>query len=315
MILNFVKLILTFFFYILCLHALNSQKIDNYTFHVQLTASFGTPVSSIGARAVVVADTDFSTEMVVGYGIDYNFKNYGPQVGHLEHNLIASAHYIWGNKLDRDNDYNSYVKYTDSRHKEFAIGYTWERFFNGIGTAQNVGTVAGRFNELVVNVSNDVLANTNGKDRYRTGAFAIGFLDGVNMYSVNMLIWTGDTHCKESKKYIDTDYPARWGYKDISNCQFGDLVHGILSVRYSRDIGYGQRVGAGLGVDSERLRNFIQNKIFHDMYFIPRFMNKTKNIHLPMKTDDGKNYLYKENQMVKPASLVWQLLVNGSLMY
>ena len=74
-------------------------------------------------------------------------------------------------------------------------------------------------------------------------------------------------------------------------------------------------MGGQVGVDSEKVRHFVQNKVFHDAYFLPRFMNKTKNLHLPMKTNDGKNYLFKEGQTLRPNQFVWQFSLNPSSLY
>lgn len=297
-------------------NALEGQTQNNpWMFHIQLTSNFGFPENNIGIRVVGEYRDDRNVEFSLAYGFTYQLTNFGPNINHFEHTLMGSAHYVWGDRVNKGKNDLSYVKFLDSRSYENSVGYTWQRYFNNIGTTQNVGTFHMRFNKTISQFSNDVFANTNGKDRYRTGGFAFGFYENNTMYLSKLLIWTGDSHCKDVKKVRGTDYPARWGYRDITNCNFGRLSHGILSFSVTHNVGYGQTLGGQIGIDSEHIRDFVQNRIFHDLYFIPRFMNKTRNLHLPMKTTEGENYLYKEGQEVRGNRLVWQFSFNPSSLY
>ena len=289
---------------------------DPWKVHLQVVSSFGYPENTVGFRIVGEYKVGEEAELALAYGLSYNFRSYGPNIRHLEHSIMGTAHYVWGDEMsDPDEEDLSYIKFLDSRSYQNSFGYTWQRFFNRIGTSQNVGTIHMRFNKTVTQFSNDVFANTNGKDRYRTGGFAFGFYENKTLYMSKLLIWTGDSHCKEMKKIRETDYPARWGFRDITDCNYGKLSHGILSFGVTKDIGYGQTVGGNLGIDSESIRHLIQNKVFHDLYFVPRFMNKTKNLHLPMKTENGENFLFQDGQKVRKNRLVWQFSLNPTTLY
>ncbi len=288
---------------------------DQWKIHLQVTTNFGFPENNIGLKVIGEYYTETNVELALAYDIRYNFRSFGPDINHLEHSLMGTINYSWGDRVEPNENDLSYMKFMDSRRFKNSMGYTWQRFFNGIGTTQNVGTLHMRFNKTVSQFSNDVFANTNGKDRYRTGGFAFGFYEKQTLYLSKLLIWTGDSHCKEMKKIRDSNYPARWGFRDITDCNYGRLSHGILSFGVIHDIGYGQTIGGQLGIDSEQIRHFVQNKVFHDLYFIPRFMNKTRNLHLPMKTIDGENYLYEDGQVIRPNRFVWQFSSNSSSLY
>lgn len=291
------------------------SQIDTWRVGVQVTSNFGFPENNIGLRIVGEYHGIEEVELAMAYSLQYHFRNFGPSINHLEHSLMGTFHYVWGDLYLKEDEDLSFVKFLDSRRYKNSFGYTWQRFFNDIGTSQNVGTLHMRFNKTITQFSNDVFANTNGKDRYRTGGFAFGFYDKKTLYLSQLLIWTGDSHCKDVKKVRDSNYPARWGYRDISDCNYGNLSHGILSLNVMRDVGYGQTVGLKLGTDSEQVRHYVQNRIFHDLYFVPRFMNKTKNLHLPMKTEEGDNYLYLDGQKIRKNRLVWQFSLNPSTLY
>ncbi len=284
------------------------SQVDQWKVHLQVSTNFGFPESNIGFKVIGEYHTDTEVELALAYDLRYHFRNFGPDIRHLEHSIIGTVHYVWGDRIESDDNDLSYIKFMDSRRFGNSVGYTWQRFFNNIGTTQNVGTLHMRFNKIVSQFSNDVFANTNGKDRYRTGGFAFGFYENKSLYMSKLLIWTGDSHCKEMRKVRETDYPARWGYRDITDCNYGRISHGILSFGVIRDIGFGQTVGVQIGTDSERIRHFVQNKVFHDLYFIPRFMNKTKNLHLPMKTEKGENYLFETGQKVRANRFVWAII-------
>lgn len=287
---------------------------DDLKIHLQFIVNLGSPVNNVGCRVMGTYLANPSAELALGYSITYNLQNYGPKKKHLEHSILGSLHYLWANKSDHFDNY-TYIKYIDSRTTLNSLGYTWERYFNRIGTSQNVGTFHFRLDKTILQFSNDVFANTNGKDRYRTGAFNFGWLENETYYYTKLLFWAGDSHCKSAKKYKNTDYPARWGYKDISDCNYGNYSHGILSFGVMHDVGGGQFAGANFGIDAEQIRNTIQNKVFHDMYFIPNFMNKTENLHIPMKTEDGDNYMFLDDQKIRAAKFVWQLAINPSSLF
>lgn len=288
---------------------------DQWKVHLQIATNFGFPENNIGIKVIGEYYPSTEVELAMAYDLRYHFRNFGPDINHMEHSIMGTAQYVWGDRIETRAEDLSYIKFLDSRRFKNSFGYTWQRFFNTIGTSQNVGTIHMRFNKTVTQLSNDVFANVNGKDRYRTGGFAFGFYEKKTLYFTKLLIWTGDSHCKGMKKVRDTDYPSRWGFRDISDCNYGRFSHGILSFGVIREMDYGQTVGAHFGVDSEQIRHFVQNKVFHDLYFIPRFMVKTKNLHLPMKTRKGSNYLYKNGQEIRPNRFVWQLSLNPSSLY
>jgi len=291
------------------------SQADQWKVHLQMTTNLGSPENNIGFKVIGEYYTDTEIELALAYDIRYHFDNFGPDINHLEHSLIGTINYVWGDRIESDDNDLSYIKFMDSRRFKNAFGYTWQRFFNDIGTSQNVGAFHMRFNKTVTQFSNDVFANTNGKDRYRTGGFSFGFYEKETLFMAKLLIWTGDSHCKEMRKIRDSNYPARWGYRDITDCNYGRMSHGILSFGVTHDMGYGQTVGSYFGLDSEYIRDFVQNKVFHDLYFIPRFMNKAKNLHLPMKTENGANYLFEDGQKVRSDRFVWQFSLNPSSLY
>lgn len=309
-------------FYITCLIGFCSIPVstaqgDAWQGHLQININLGNPITNIGVTAIGEYKGVEGAEFSAGYGVTYYLKNYGIPGKHFEQNLFGSAHYLWGNR-DEEDQFKNYIKHLDSRQSEQSVGYTFELFVNNMGTTQRFGSINYRNLDFTLQFGNDLFGHFYLWDEYRTGSIGMGYIDKENYYSMKILFWTGTSHCgKEKKHREDTkgEYPSRWGYRDITDCNGGKYSHGILSFGLIRDAGYGQNIGAHIGIDAEQIRNSIQNKIFHDMYFIPSFMENPKNLSLPMKMSNGEDFLYLEGQKVRPARFVYQISLNPSLMY
>ncbi len=292
------------------------SQSDNYKIHLQIKINIGSPIKNIGIGIIGEYLETSGMEIAAGYDLTYHFKNYGIPDKHLEHHLFGTAHYLWGSRQEEDELVN-FIKMLDTGASAHSFGYTFEYFYNKIGTTQKIGTFHYRLNNLVFQFSNDLFGHFNYWDQYRTGAVGIGWVERETYFNMNLLFWTGNTNEKTVMKYREgeSDYPARFGYRALDEAVGGRFSHGILSFGVIRDAGIGQNVGVHLGIDAEQIRNLIQNKVFHDMHFIPSFMTNPKNLHIPMKMEDGHDYLFKEGQKIRKPKLVWQLALNPNLLY
>jgi len=289
---------------------------DDYKIHLQVKINLGQPVTNIGVGIIGEYLGTVGTEIAAGYDLTYHFKNYGIPDKHLEHHLFGTIHYLWGERESEDELVN-FIKTIDTGASANSCGYTMEYFHNGIGTSQRIGSLHMRVDQFVIQFGNDLLGHFNYWDQYRTGAVGFGWIEQENYFNMNMLFWTGNANDKNVKKYREgeSDYPARYGYRALDEALGGKYSHGIISFGVIRDVGSGQNAGVHLGIDSEHIRNYVQNKVFHDMYFIPSFMSEPKNLHVPMKMENGKDYLFQEGQKVKPAKFTWQLSLNPNLLF
>lgn len=289
---------------------------DEWKGHVQVAFTLGSPVQSIGIQVIGEYRGISEIELAAGVGAHYHFRNYGIPGRHWEGSFFGTGHYLWGDRAEEDQIIN-FVKHLDSGNSLSSVGYTIERFFNKIGTTQTIGTIHYRAENFAIQFGNDFFGHMNYWDEFRTGAIGLGYIEKDIYFSAKSIFWTGSSHCGEEVKYREgkSKYPARWGYRDITDCPGGKYSHGIFSLGIITDAGFGQNVGGHIGIDTEQYRNAVQNKFFHDMYFIPSFMDNPKNLHIPMKTTDGSNYLYKEDQEIRPAKFVWQLGLNPALVY
>ena len=162
--------------------------------------------------------------------------------------------------------------------------------------------------------ANDLFGFGKGwRDRFRTAAviFQYRYLD--TKWAINSTLWTGDyIGCP---KVRDSDYPARFGYKENTTAIYGKCMASLLSFQVEQLLPYAQVARINIGVDAERVRHLLQNKLIHDQRFIPRKFIKRPQMHFPMLNSQGGQYLFNEGQKVKPASFYFNVGMNNGVFY
>jgi hypothetical protein len=117
-------------------------------------------------------------------------------------------------------------------------------------------------------------------------------------------------------KTASNDKHYRFGcYMDTTGSIYPHTSHGLLSAQFKYNVGYAQNIQLNIGADAEQIRNVVQNKIIHDMRFLPKKWIKHQNCHIPMLDDKGEQYLYKEGQKIRPAKFYFNWFSNANLFY
>lgn len=239
----------------------------------------------------------------------FSFKNLGPKKIYKELALAQGLVFGYGKK---QTFYNPFIN-SVSNQTEYSnsIGYSYNAFFNKIKTTQQTGIAAFQFNSVSVIIENDILAKPL-LDRFRTGAFLIQYQhEDKFQAAVNCTMWTG---AMGHSVRDDKNFKAIC-YIDTVGGTYTNYSHGLLSAQFKYNIGLGQNVQANFGVDAEQVRNAVQNKLIHDMIFIPRKWYTPINCHIPMLDDKGGQYLYKPDQKIKKPELYWNVFSNANLFY
>ena len=240
----------------------------------------------------------------------FSFKNLGPNIIYNE--LVMSQGLVigYGGKQNYFNPFFNSVSNQTAYKNSFAYSYNF--YFNNIKTKQVTGCVAFQFDAISIITENDILAKPI-LDRFRTGAFLIQYqFEDKFQTALNCTMWTGQMG---NKKEIESNKIFSHCYMDTTNGVYTNYSHGLLSAQFKYNIGLGQNLQANIGIDAEQVRNVLQNKIIHDMKFIPQKWNKAKNCHIPMLDEKGNQYLYKTEQIIKPAKLYWNVFSNANLFY
>jgi hypothetical protein len=190
-------------------------------------------------------------------------------------------------------------------------GYDWYFFIDNAHTGQAAGAVALQSGKWLCYFFNDLLG-APAQDRYRTAAVWVEYHRGQERWQLQHLLWTGDT--RRASGVRSATYPAQVGFLDMRMAPYGLSSHGILALTYVRYGPQAPPVSLSIGLDAEQIRHWTQNRLMHDMIFLPKPW-RTDNYHVPMIADDGTLFLFEENQHVRPARLFLGMGVGSFFRY
>lgn len=239
----------------------------------------------------------------------HNIKNLGPK---LEYNEAVTSMGIVIAYGGKQNYFNSFLSPVSNQTKHaYSVAYSYNAYFNKINTRQSTGTIALQFGSVSVISENDLYAHPL-LDRFRTGAFLIQYqYKNLFQAAVNCTMWTG----KMGNPVRDNKEFPHIGYMDTTGGVYTNYSHGVLSAQFKFNAGHGQNAQLNLGVDAEQIRNTVQNRLIHDLIFLPRKWYKPINCHIPMLDTEGNQYLYKKNQKIKKPEFYLNAFSNASLFY
>jgi hypothetical protein len=283
---------------------------DEFGGMLGLSLTLGTIRQRLGVIAKgYYAGSDFQANMEVG--VHYNFAAFGPPVSGPEVRTSLGGVFAWGDTDVADNVFLSPVS-NQTGHK-YSLAYAYTYYWDKIKTSQPTGTVALQVDAFHLVTENDFLAGGGG-DKFRTGAISAGFRSNKTLIAVKTMLWTGDTG-KNTREIKGSQYPSRFGYRDMRQAPHGAYSHGILSAQVLYAWSGFQTLGGEVGVDSEKVRHAVQNRLIHDMDFIPDKWVDTENPHVPMRDAQGDMYLFREGQTIEPAEPFVEVSMNPSLFY
>lgn len=278
---------------------------------VGLSFSFGNKVNRIGLRLSAYYTYGFA-QLNSTLNAYYNFQTLAIKKKTPELQLGIGAQLGFGKQ---DSISNRFVSLTDNNTGYFySAGYSFMYFIDKQNTSQGGGILNVNIENFTFATANDLFGFGKGwRDRFRTAAVILQYRYLDTKFALNSTMWTGDyIGCTKIK---NSDYPARFGYKENEKAIYGHNMASLLSIQVEQLLPYNQIARVNLGVDSEWVRHFLQNKLIHDQYFIPERIIKRPQMHIPMLTRDGGQYLFKEDQKVRPTTLYFNLGMNNGIFY
>ena len=234
----------------------------------------------------------------------FNAKNLGPNKPSIESVLSLGVLYGYGKRDSSSNEfYNPTSNQTEYKN---SFGYAYHFYLNNIETNQRTGTIAIEVTDFSFIIENDFIAGTGWLDRFRTGAFLLRYQKDEYQVGINATMFTGQM----GERITDENYPFVGVYENTVGGKYTEFSHGLLSAQFSYAGDFYQTYQANIGVDSERVRHAIQNRLTHDI-----LIGRGLNAHVPMLDDKGGQYLFKEGQKVKPMKFYMNAFTNPTLFY
>ena len=284
----------------------------NFGGTIGMSLTFGTQVNRIGIIAKGFAT--YRQFQLNGQTTNFwNIRTFGIQDGGLE--TQNSVGMIYGFGENATDDFIAMIDILGNQTgQQNHIGYAYN-FYNDVHQMnQKTGTISIQLNRLTFITENDAFSFIP-HDRYRTAGATFRYrMDEFTYLALQMTLWTGDPFYMTVQPIYD-DYPNPSGYEDMSGARFTDNSHGILAAQIIRLLPYHQQVSMNVGIDAEQVRHVLQNRLIHDLPFIPKGWNPPRQPHIPMVAEDGKPYLYREGQVIRKARFWGNVNMNTPYFY
>lgn len=276
---------------------------------IGVTADLGMPVNRVG----LIFGANYRSGFFQANhrtNIQFGLTGLGPKGKYVEAQMSFGVVAAFG---PQDDDRVSHFLHPLSNQtgQRNSLGYALNFFLDNKKTTQNTGAIGLQFSGIEIIFDNDILA-FGGRDKFRTGAVQIGYSRDKYRGLIELITWTGNTQVHESKRIRESNYPAKHGYMDLSKAVLGNYSHGVLALNFQYAHTLAIVPGIRIGIDAEQIRNLFQNKLIHDMPFVPAKWMTVQNPHIPMIDINGDPYLYLEGQKIKKPKAVFQLNFNGT---
>lgn len=195
------------------------------------------------------------------------------------------------------------------------VGYSYIVYTDSYRSSQRSGILQMNWGRMKFSTENDFFGQKHC-DRFRTAGALIAYQTDTAELGIKLVLWTGDAFDRCAVKRTDTDYPARFGYKDISRTRYGRYSIGALGVQARSDSYWGQSLCVYAGADAEQFRNIFQNKFIHDLWFVPRGWLGYKMMNYPMLDRHGDPYLFlPDEEPVRKPKPIFQVGANEPQFY
>jgi hypothetical protein len=277
---------------------LNSQT-HQFGFQTSIILQVGTPINRIGIGLSGYWQTPFS-QVNIGNQSTLYFSGYGPRQGYFENRAHLGLIGLIGKQNLRPTAYFGELHHQSSR--QLAFGYSYILYWDTRGTGQTSGAFGMQIRNYSFIFENDAFG-FQGRDRFRTGRLTAAYLDSTFQIQLQSIIWTGES--RGGVRQVDSLYPGKFGYKDLSNTFLGRYSHGMLTIGAKHILPFHQLIGAEIGLDHERIRHFFQNRLVHDFRFSKKNPSRM-NPHYPMLQQDGTPYLFRNEQHIRKPKPVIQ---------
>jgi hypothetical protein len=265
------------------------------------TATIGTHSTRLGLTISGHLNYSFAQLNVSNFA-NFNLFGYGQRRRFWE-SRTALGLVLLGGKRNNTPDFQHDALLHNTAYS-YGLGYNYLWYHDNAKTSQRSGGWALHLKSFSLLLENDVFSGQS-KDRFRTGHLALTYRYQTTKYTVGLNIWTGETANSLWQKIALKKCPS--GFRLLEDLPYGKTSHGILYFGVTQKMSYVSNIYGRIGIDSERIRHAVQNRLMHDLLFLPKgFPRNTP--HYPMLDRDGCPTF--ENSMVRKSRIYLQGGVN-----
>lgn len=260
----------------------NGQAYSNSNFgaSTSLFFNFGTHQQSIGINLRGYY-TDHFYQINLGQSITWNLKSFGSRQKFWETRSSAGLILMAGKPesvVDFELDGLNHQRKTN-----YGIGFNYLFYYDNVQTSQFSGGWGLYLKNTSIKFENDVFGG-QARDRFRTGHLTINYKTDNFKYVAGLYLWTGETRNSIWQRIPMENCPS--GFRLLEDTPFGKTSHGIAYGGIHMRLPYGNSAHLRLGVDSEGIRHAFQNRLVHDLLFLPKSIERNTP-HYPMLDEHG----------------------------
>jgi hypothetical protein len=283
--------------------SLNAQFKSEPQFGIQagFIMNIGSHVNSVGANLGFYY-TDFFYQFNVHSQLKFNATSYGNRLNFWESRTAVGMVLLAGKK-DVEPDFQIDGLSHQTKFSQ-GVAYNYLFFFDQAKTSQRSGAWAIHINYFTLALENDVFGNQQ-KDRFRTHIMQATYRHQEWKVFTNLFLWTGET----AKSFWDKTpmFKAPSGVRRLNELPYGKTSHGIISFGASKQMAFDQVITLKVGYDSEETRHIVQNRVGHDLIFLPKSV-KRNTPHYPRLNEEGMPVYEKKD--VRKNQLFYQFNMN-----
>ncbi len=296
-----MKRIFFLFFFLSFLSFTQTLKFNNFGLSTGVVINFGSHINSIGFTLKTYY-TEYFYQLNAGSSISWNFKCYGNRRKYWENRTYLGLVLLGGTKDNLIDFQLDGLTHQTIFRNSISFNYLW--YFDNVGTSQRSGGFGLSLNKMSIYFENDVFGG-QANDRFRTGHLLATYRYKDLKFGTGIYLWTGETNGTIWKRECSKNCPN--GFKDLSNLPYGKTSHGILYGSVLYNLPFGQNPFLKIGIDSEQIRHGIQNKLIHDLIFLPKKIER-KTPHYPRLNEEGLPIF--EKSKIKKNKLFFQIGAN-----
>jgi hypothetical protein len=266
-----------------------SLRFDRPNAGVQtgLVVNIGTHELAFGVLLKGYIGFDYA-QLNLGNTFSWKFYSLGNRKRFYENRAYAGAVLMVGKN-------NSFVDFeldglNHQTKKDIGVAFNYLIYTDNAGTSQFSGGWGLHLKNLSIRFENDVFGGQS-KDRFRTGILSFSYRREWFKATAGMYIWTGETRGSHWERIASDKMPS--GYRSLEDLPYGRTSHGIFYGGVQFLMPYGMIAHLRIGADSEHFRHFFQNRLMHDLMFLPKKIERNTP-HYPRLDEDGCPVFEKE---------------------
>ncbi|MFN5912533.1 MAG: polymorphic toxin type 23 domain-containing protein [Bacteroidota bacterium] len=271
------------------------QKLCSQTYHAPhagltlgIQIAVGSHVNSFGI-SVNMYYSNYFFQCNAGSSLRFNLTSYGQRNRFIENRNHLGLILLAGHRGSLPNFQLDGLFHNTKFN--YGLGYNYVWYLDNAGTSQRSGGWGLHVKEFSILLENDVFGGQS-KDRFRTGQLTFMYrpMENINMHA-GLYIWTGETANSRWERISMENCPS--GFRCLDELPYGTTSHGIVYGGIQIGMPYGQVAGFRVGTDSEHFRHFFQNRLSHDLIFLPKKF-KRNTPHYPRLDEAGCPTFLKE---------------------